>query len=312
MESTFVGIDVSKETLDVATDAGVKQYGNTPDGYQELVRQLNSISPEGIIVEATGGYESALVAELTTAGLPVVVVNPRQVRDFAKATGKLAKTDAIDAGILAQFGAAVRPERRPLPDEKQRQLQQQLARRRQLVSMLTAEHNRQQQASDKLVRKTIQAVCTTLRQQLKQLDKDLQSTIEATPAWREKENLLRSVPGIGPQTALTILAELPELGTCSRQQIAALVGVAPINRDSGKFRGQRTTWGGRSAMRSALYMATLVATRYNPVIRDHYEHLQKTGKRKKVALVACMRKLLCMLNAILREEKYWKYQPIPT
>jgi transposase len=242
----------------------------------------------------------------------VVVVNPRQVRDFARATGRLAKTDAIDAGTLAQFGQAIHPEKRPLPSEKQLQLQQQLARRRQLVGMLTAENNRSQQATDKLVRKTIEAVRKTLRAQLDQMDDQLQRTIEQTPVWREKENLLRTVPGVGPQTALALLAELPELGTCSRQQIAALVGVAPLNRDSGAKRGQRTTWGGRPTVRAALYMATLVATRHNPVIRKHYQHLQDAGKRKKVALTACMRKLLCMLNAVLREQKPWRNQIVTT
>ena len=306
MDSIFIGIDVSKDRLDVATPDGVVAFDNSPDGHRTLTQRLAAWSLEAIVVEATGGYERAVVAELAAAGLPVVVVNPRQVRDFARATGRLAKTDRIDAQVLAAFGQAVRPERRPLPDEKQRELQQQLARRRQLVEMLTAENNRLLQATDKLVCKTIKAVCTTLRKQLAGLDGQLQRLIEQTPAWRAKDNLLRSVPGVGPQTSLAILAELPELGTCSRQEIAALVGVAPINRDSGKYRGVRTTWGGRASVRSALYMATLSATRFNPVIRVYYQHLQTLGKRKKVALVACMRKLLCMLNAILRDQKPWR------
>jgi transposase len=308
MDSIVIGIDVSKVQLDVATPDGTVQWPNQPDGHQRLVEHLGKWSLQAIVLEASGGYERAVVAELAAAGLPVIVVNPRQVRDFARATGRLAKTDAIDAEILVQFGQAIRPEQRPLPSEKQLQLQQQLARRRQLVGMLTAETNRSQQATDKLVRKTIEVVRKTLCAQLDQLDDQLQQTIEQTPAWREKENLLRSVPGVGTQTALALLAELPELGTCSRQQIAALVGVAPLNRDSGTLRGRRTTWGGRAAVRSALYMATLVATRHNPIIRKHYQHLQGTGKRKKVALTACMRKLLCMLNAILREEKPWRNQ----
>ena len=308
MELFVIGIDVSKDKLDVATPDGMRQYANAPDGHRQLVDQIRKWLPDSIIVEATGGYERAVVGELAAAGLPVVVVNPRQVRDFARATGRLAKTDAIDADILVQFGMAVQPEQRPLPGKKQLELQQQLARRRQLVGMLTAENNRWQQATDKLVRKTIDAVRKTLTKQLDRLDDDLQNTLQETPAWREKENLLRSVPGVGPQTALALLAELPELGTCSRQQIAALVGVAPINRDSGQYRGRRTTWGGRATVRSALYMATLVATRHNPTIQTHYQHLQSTGKRKKVALVACMRKLLCMLNAILRDRQPWKNQ----
>jgi len=312
MDSIVIGIDVSKDQLDVATPDGARQWPNAPDGHRQLVEQLAQWQLEAIVLEATGGYERAVVAELAAAGLPVVVVNPRQVRDFARATGKLAKTDAIDAKILAQFGQAVRPEQRPLPSEKQLELQQQLARRRQLVGMLTAEKNRSGQATDKLVRKTIDAVRTTLVKQRDRLDDQLQRTLEETPAWREKENLLRSVPGVGPQTALALLADLPELGTCSRQQIAALVGVAPLNRDSGKRRGQRVTWGGRASVRSALYMATLVATRHNPVIKAHYQHLQKVGKRKKVALVACMRKLLCMLNTMVREKKPWRNQFVNT
>lgn len=306
MDPIVIGIDVSKEKLDVATPDGLCQFANAPDGHQQVAARLAHWSVESIIVEATGGYERAVVAVLAAADLPVVVVNPRQVRDFARATGKLAKTDAIDAEVLVHFGKAVRPEQRPLPSQKQLELQQQLARRSQLVGMLTAEKNRSQQVSDKLVRKTIAVVRAMLIQQIEELDDQLQRTIQETPAWRDKENLLRSVPGVGPQTALALLAELPELGSCSRQRIAALVGVAPINRDSGKCRGQRTIWGGRATVRSALYMATLVASRHNPVIQSHYQRLLSTGKRKKVALVACMRKLLCMLNAILREQKPWQ------
>lgn len=306
MDKVFIGIDVAKDKLDVALPEQVGTFANESEGHSKLIKQLSGLQLEAIIVEATGGYERAVVAELAAAKLPVVVVNPRQVRDFARATGKLAKTDKIDAQVLADFGKAVNPEMRPLPDKRQVELQQQLARRRQIVGMLTAESNRYKQATDKLVRKSIADVCKTLRKQLKNIDQQLQETIKKTPAWRDKENLLRSVPGVGPQTALSLLAELPELGTCSRQQIAALVGVAPINRDSGKFRGYRSTWGGRATVRSALYMATLVATKHNPVIHAHYHHLQALGKCKKVALVACMRKLLCMLNAILREQKPWE------
>jgi transposase len=311
MDSIVIGIDVSKSQLDVAAADCATQWPNDPDGHHRLVEHIAKWPLQAIVLEASGGYERAVVAELAAAGLPVVVINPRQVRDFARATGRLAKTDAIDARILALFGQAFRPEQRPLPSEKQLELQQQLTRRRQLVGMLTAENNRSQQATDNLVRETIEAVRNTLRAQLEQLDNELQRTIQQTPAWREKENLLRSVPGVGAQTALTLLAELPELGTCSRQQIAALVGVAPLNRDSGTQRGQRTTWGGRSAVRSILYMSALVATRHNPVIRKYYEHLQGAGKRKKVALIACMRKLLCMLNAVLREQKPWRNR-VPT
>lgn len=306
MSATVVGIDVSKERLDVASPNGLSQWPNTSEGHRQLVEFLAQWELQAVVLEATGGYERPIVAELAVAQLPVVVVNPRQVRDFARATGKLAKTDTIDAQVLVHFGEAVRPEQRPIPDEKQRELQQQLSRRRQIVGMLTAENNRMKQVSDKLVMRTIRAVQETLKKQLKQLDDELQRTIEQTPVWRKKQQLLKSVPGVGPQTAMALLVELPELGNCSRQQIAALAGIAPLNRDSGTMRGQRSVWGGRRAVRSALYMATLVATRYNPVIKAHYQRLQQAGKRKKVALVACMRKLLCMLNAILRDEKTWK------
>lgn len=311
MEPVVIGIDVSKDSLDVATPEGVSQWDNLPQGHSALIEQLANWTIESIIIEATGGYERPLVAELLAAGLPVIVVNPRQVRDFARATGRLAKTDSLDAQVLAQFGKAVKPQQRPLPSGKQLDLQQQVARRRQLVGMFTMEQNRLKQTTDKLVRQSIQAVCNTLQKQLEKIDQRLQDAIEETPAWREKDNLLRSVPGIGPQTAFTLLAELPELGSCSRQQIAALVGIAPINRDSGRWRGTRTTWGGRATVRAGLYMATLVATQHNPVIKAHYQHLQKLGKQKKVALVACMRKLLCMLNAILRDKKPWK-NSLPT
>jgi transposase len=311
MEPVVIGIDVSKDSLDMATPEGVSQWNNLPQAHSALIEQLANWTIESIIIEATGGYERPLVAELLAAGLPVIVVNPRQVRDFARATGRLAKTDSIDAQVLAQFGKAIRPRQRPLPSGKQLDLQQQVARRRQLVGMLTMEQNRLKQTTDKLVRQSIQAVCNTLQKQLEKLDQRLQDAIEETPAWREKDNLLRSVPGIGPQTAFTLLAELPELGCCSRQQIAALVGIAPINRDSGRWRGARTTWGGRATVRAGLYMATLVATQHNPVIKAHYQNLQKLGKKKKVAIVACMRKLLCMLNAIIRDKKPWK-NSLPT
>ena len=312
MKNIFIGIDVAKDKLDVAFVDRVESFANVPEGLERLLEQLADLQITAIIVEATGGYERTVVTELAAASLPVIVVNPRQVRDFARATGRLAKTDKIDARVLADFGKAVKPEMRPLPNKKQVELKQQLARRRQIVAMLTAETNRQKQATDKVVRSSIAEVCKTLRKQLKQIDENLQALIEETPAWRNKENLLRSVPGIGPQTALSLMAELPELGKCSRQQIAALVGVAPINRDSGKFRGYRSTWGGRATVRTAMYMATLVATKHNPAIRHHYQHLQQNGKCKKVALVACMRKLLCMLNAILREKKPWENKLAPT
>lgn len=304
-----VGIDVSKATLDVAFSCGraAMQVPNSPDGHAELIAVIQRQDVRLIVLEASGGYERAVVAELTAERLPVVVINPRQVRDYARATGRLAKTDAIDAAVLAQFGLAVNPALRPLPDEITRQLREKLARRRQLVGMRTAEGNRLAQATAQGVRQSIQAVVKLLDAQIKALDRDLNQTLRNCPAWQEREELLRTVPGVGPQTALALLVELPELGQASRQQIATLVGVAPINRDSGTFRGQRRTWGGRATIRTTLYMATLTATRHNPLIRPYYHRLLQAGKKKKVALVACMRKLLCILNAMLRNRQPWRY-----
>lgn len=313
-KTVYVGIDVSKDHLDVAwsNHASVVRVPNTPQGHRRLVDRMAGEKIHGIIIEATGGYQRVIVAELAAAGLPVIVVNPCQVRNFARATGRLAKTDAIDAKVLAQFGEALRPMARPLPDEKTLVFREKLARRRQLVDMRTAEMNRLAQALSTEVRRNIEAVLAFLKQQLDELERDLDETIRTCPMWQVKEDLLRSVPGVGPQTARTLVAELPELGRCSRQQIAMLVGVAPLNRDSGHFRGRRTTWGGRATVRKALYMATLTAIRRNPIIRHHYQHLQTAGKQKKVALVACMRKLLCMLNAMLRDQKSWQDRYCPT
>jgi transposase len=311
MNASYVGIDVSQDRLDVATPRGPLSLPNTPEGHHQLLEALGGQELQGVILEATGGLEQPVAAGLAAAGLPVCIVNPRQVRDYARAIGRLAKTDAIDAQVLALFGQAVRPEIRPLPGEMQRQFQQLVTRRRQVVGMLTAENNRLKQAPDAAVRRSIEQVCGALEAQLQELDRLLGEAVEQSPLWKEKEQLLRSVPGVGPQTARSLLAELPELGECSRQKVAALAGLAPFNRDSGTLRGQRTIWGGRSKVRTALYMATLNATRHNPVIRAHYEKLQKAGKRKKVALVACMRKLLCMLNAMIRDKKSWRSQPAP-
>ena len=311
---TAVGIDVSKRQLDVIdTDSELHwSVPNDPDGHARLRQRLEELRPHVIVIEATGGYERAAVGELAAAGLPVVVVNPRQVRDYARAIGRLAKTDAIDALVLAQFGAAVKPEIRPLPDEASKTLQELIARRRQLVAMRTAESNRLKQAHAAKVRKSVKRILAALEKQLEMIDDDLDGCIRDSPVWREKYDLLTSVPGIGPHTARALLAELPELGRASRQQIAALVGVAPLNRDSGAMRGRRTTWGGRAAVRSALYMATLVAVRYNPRLRPVYEQLLARGKRKKVALTACMRKLITILNAMLREQKMWQNHPSST
>jgi transposase len=315
MQNVCVGIDVSKLNLDLATGDthATWQFTNDAQGHRAIIKQLQGVPPVKLIVlEATGGYERTIVAALLAAKFPVVVVNPRQVRDFARATGQLAKTDRIDAMILARFASTINPQLRALPDENTRLLQEKIARRGQLVHMITAEKNRLQQAHSQAVQHSIQQVIALLKQQLKELDDDLDTMIRQSPAWREKEDLLKSVPGVGDQTARQLIINLPELGQCSRQQIAALVGVAPFNRDSGPRRGQRTTCGGRAHVRATLYMATLAATRFNPVIRRHYQNLVDVGKRKKVALVACMRKLLTILNAMLRDGKSWKHQPMPT
>jgi transposase len=307
---TVVGIDISKDRLDVAclpeAVRTLPAFDNDPRGHAALIARLNEISPRLIVLESTGGYQRTLVAALVASGLPVVVVNPRQVRDFARAMGILAKTDAIDARVLARFGEKTDPVLRPLPDADSTVLTDLLARRRQLVELRTAESNRLGQATTPRIKASIRAVLATIERQIAAIDDDLDDRIRHSPAWKEKEALLTSVPGVGPLTARTLLACLPELGSISRQTIAALVGVAPINRDSGLMRGKRTTWGGRKVVRSALYMATLVATRHNPVLRAHYAKLLAAGKAKKLALVACLRKLLVTLNALLRTRTPWR------
>lgn len=307
------GVDVSKKHLDVVvlTDGPTLtlQLPNMPEGFQKLVELAQQHALKRIVFEATGGYEKDAVNALAAAQLPVVVLNPRQVRDFARALGRLAKTDRIDANVLAMFARTLEPTIRPLPDEKAAELQEKLARRRQLIQMRTAEQNRLDHARATAVRASIQSVLKLIGTELTQLDDDIDQLIQQCHPWKAKGDLLRTVPGIGPQTARTLVAELPELGDCSRQQIAFLVGVAPLNRDSGTLRGTRTIWGGRAQVRQILYMATLVATRYNPVIQKHYQHLLKLGKKKKVAIVACMRKILCILNAMIRNQQPWNPSP---
>jgi transposase len=305
-ELTVVGIDVAKAWLDVyVRPAGtLRRVDNTEAGCAELTAAVRTVAPALIVLEASGGYEALVVATLAAAGLPVVMVNPRQVRDFAKATGQLAKTDALSAAVLAHFGAALRPPLRPLPDETAQQLRQWLARRRQLVDMLTAERNRTQQASPE-IRASIDGVVSNLRRQLKEVEAKLRELIRRSPVWRAHQQLLGTAPGVGPVLTTTLLADVPELGHLNRRKIAALVGVAPLNRDSGQYQGKRTVWGGRAHVRAVLYMATLAATRRNPVIRAFYDRLLQAGKPKKVALTACMRKLLTILNAMVRHQTPW-------
>jgi transposase len=305
-----VGIDVAKAVLDVAVRPSGAQRHLSHDaaGIAELVGWLQSLRPQLLVVEATGGYEAPLVAELGVVGLPVAVVNPRQVRDFARATGRLAKTDRLDAQVLAHFGQAVRPTPRPLPDEDAQALAALVERRRQVVAMRTAEENRLGATRVAAVRTRIQAHLAWLEADLRAIDDDLRQRLRASPLWRAQDDLLQSVPGIGPILSLTLLAELPELGRLSHGQIAALVGVAPLNRDSGTLRGRRAVWGGRRAVRTTLYMGTLRATRCNPAIRAFYERLLAAGKAKKVALVACMHKLLTILNAMVKHQTSWQAQ----
>jgi transposase len=262
------------------------------------------LAPTLVVLEASGGVEIALVGELAAAALPVAVVNPRQVRDFARATGKLAKTDALDAMVLARFADKLRPEVRALPDQESRNLHALIARRRQLIEMLVAEENRLSSAP-KVLHRQLRGHIDFLRKQLHRLDTDLEQQLRNSPLWREKENLLRGVPGVGPVLCTTLIADLPELGTLSRHQIAALVGVAPLNRDSGTLRGRRMIWGDRASVRSALYMATLAAVRFNPLLKAFYLRLRAAGKPPKLALTACMRKLLTILNAMLKHRTPW-------
>ena len=300
-EGIYVGIDVAKAQVDVAVRPTGQRWVVSFDetGVGELVSQMEDLSPALVLLEASGGLELPLVAALAAAALPVVVVNPRQVRDFARATGTLAKTDALDAAVLAHFAEAVRPPVRPLRDAETQALNALAARRHQVMIMLVSEKDRLSSATI-AVRPRIEAHIAWLERELDDLDEGLRQTLRQSPVWREKEDLLRTVPGVGEQLSLTLLAYLPELGTLDRRKIAALVGVAPFNRDSGTLRGKRTVWGGRARIRAVLYMGALVASRHNSVIRDFYQRLLAAGKPKKLALIACMRKLLVILNSMLK------------
>ena len=302
----FVGIDVSKDCLDVAVrpTGEAWQLPHNSRGINDLVERLGELAPQLVVLEATGGMEMALAGELAASKLAIAVVNPRHVRDFARAAGKLAKTDALDAQVLAHFAEAMRPASRPLPDDASQELRALMARRRQLVEMITAEKNRLRTAAPR-IRPKVQEHIRWLEESLVDLDRDMGDFMRSSPMWRDKDQLLRSTPGVGPVLSMTLLSDLPELGALNRGEIAALVGVAPFNRDSGALRGKRTVWGGRRQVRAALYMAALVATRYNPVLRDFYQRLCEAGKPKKVALTACMRKLLTILNVMVKHNRHW-------
>jgi transposase len=306
MEKVYVGIDISKDSLDVAVHASDKQwrFSNDRAGITSLCKMLVKVEPTLVVFEATGGYEMPLYFGLDEAGLPAAPINPRQIRDFARSTGRLAKTDSLDARAIAHFASAIQPIPRPVPDTQDLKIAQ--ARRIQLLEMITAETNRLR-GVPKAFRRRIEAHIAWLKQELAETDRELKDMIENDPVWREKDSILQSAPGVGPTLSATLISQLPELGDLNRREIAALVGVAPLNRDSGIWHGRRTVWGGRANVRAVLYMATLAATRFNPVIRSFYLRLCSAGKRKKVALTACMRKLLTILNSMLMHHVPWSY-----
>lgn len=307
---TCAGIDVAKDHLDLALrfdsgDVDTRRFDNSSDGIDQIETLLSEADPERIVLEATGGYERPVSAALAAAGLPVAVVNPRQTRDFARATGRLAKTDEIDACVLALFGERIQPEIRPAPSEDQEVFSALVARRRQLQKMKTAEENRLGTAPSEAVRSDIKEHLSFLEERLAQTEHQIEEAIENSPLWQEEEELLCSIPGVAEATAHVLMAELPELGEANRQEIAKLAGVAPLNQDSGKHRGSRTTWGGRASVRKALYMAALSATQYNQKIQEFYDRLLDRGKAKKTALVACMRKLLVVMNTMMKNGTHW-------
>lgn len=306
-EQKVIGIDVSKNKLDIAIRPDGKKWfvEHNEKELSVLLKQFKELSPTLIVVESTGGIERLLVSTFATNGLPVAVCNPRQVRDFAKATGRLAKTDKIDADMIAHFGESVKPEVRPLKDEQTQKLTDLLSRRKQLVDMLTAEKNRFQQSS-KNVRNDIKAHIKWLEKRIKDSDSNLERLIKEMPIWCEQDKIVQSVPGVGPVTSLSLIAGLPELGRLNRCKIAALVGLAPFNCDSGQYKGRRMIWGGRGNVRSVLYMCALIATRHNPVIKKFYQRLREAGKAFKVAVTACMRKLLTILNSMVKNQTLWR------
>lgn len=304
----FVGIDVSKAALDVhlRPDGTARRFDNTPDGISALVAWVADLAPTRVVLEATGGYENAAVAALSLKGLPVCLVNPKRARDFAKALGRLAKTDTIDAGILAEFADKVRPPVRPLDDAQTRRFQALLTRRGQLIGMRTMESNRLAAVADRAIRRSIEAILRALDKEIERADGALDKAIQSSPAWKAKDELLQSIPGIGPVVSRTLLAEMPELGTLTREQVAALAGVAPVNRDSGTWNGRRMISGGRALVRSMLYLGSHAARQGNATLRAFAERLEKAGKAPKVIRIALARKLLIMANAVLRDRRPWQ------
>jgi transposase len=307
----FIGIDVCKELLEVAAHERDYRFrcSNKPSAYPELITELVDLRPALIVLEATGGFETRVTTALHAAGLPVVVINPRQVRNFARAVGQLAKTDRLDARVLAHFAAAVKPPIRELKSQHEQELDALSGRRRQLVEMLTAEKNRHGAAATDTVQEKIKEHIDWLEEQIAELDEQLQGLLKCSPTWCAKDRILQSVPGIGSVVSVSLLAELPELGTLNRHQISKLVGVAPLNRDSGPLRGTRHIYGGRTRVRAMLYMATLSATRFNPVIKEFYQRLLAKGKPFKIAITACMRRLIVIINVMIRDRVTWKIAP---
>jgi transposase len=308
MENIFVGIDVSKDRLDVAVRPGGELFAveRNATGLELLVARLRELSPRIVALEATGGFETVVAATLAAAGLPVAIVNPAQIRAFAKAIGQRAKTDPIDAGVIAHFAEATKPEPRPLPDQATRLLADLVARRRQIIEMIVAERQRERRITIPRLKKSITRLLKALEKELATVDSDIDDAVRGSTAWREKEDLLASVPGVGPTIARTLIAELPELGQLGRKEIAALAGLAPFTRQSGQWRGRSFIGGGRTAVRSAVFMGAMVAKKHNPVLKAFFDRLVAAGKPKMVALIAVARKLLTILNAILRDNRPWQ------
>lgn len=308
MDIIAVGIDVSKDRLDVAVLPGAEAFSveNSSSGLQDLVARLQELAPDIVALEATGGFETLAAAGLASAALPVVVVNPAQVRSFAHAIGQRAKTDPIDAAVIARFAAAVKPELRPLPDQATRLLAELMARRRQIVEMIAAERQRARRLTVARLQKSISRLIKALQKELESLDHDIDDAVHGSPVWRAKEDLLASVPGVGPIIARTLIAELPELGQLGRREVAALAGLAPFTRQSGQWRGRSVIGGGRTVVRTVLFLGAMVAVRHNPVLKRFFAKLVAAGKPKMVALIAVARKLLTILNAMIRDDRPWE------